>query len=125
MHWMEWETVCRRLSKLLIPGGKLAILARSWGTGVPEEGELYARYSGTHRNMYRVIRFMIRMAIVVLSKGRTSGTPLNRRGTQLSMSFRKATKGGREEYLFSGEFSWKGLMIMRKNILVLIGSTHG
>ena len=47
LHWMEWETVCRRLSKLLVPGGKLAILTRSWGTGAPEEGELYARYSTT------------------------------------------------------------------------------
>ncbi len=47
LPWMEWETVCRRLSKLLVPGGKLAILTRSWGTGEPEEGELYARYSTT------------------------------------------------------------------------------
>ncbi len=47
MHWMEWEIVCRRLSKLLTPGGKLAILTRGWGTGLPEEGELYARYSTT------------------------------------------------------------------------------
>lgn len=47
LHWMEWETVCRRLSKLLVPGGKLAILTRSWGTGEREEGELYAKYSTT------------------------------------------------------------------------------
>ncbi len=47
LHWMDWETVCRRLSKLLVPGGKLAILTRSWGTGEPEEGKLYAKYSTT------------------------------------------------------------------------------
>lgn len=47
LHWMDWETVCRRLSKLLAPGGKLVILMRSWGTGAPEEGELLGRYSTT------------------------------------------------------------------------------
>lgn len=45
LHWMDWEVVFSLLKKMLTTGGKLALITRSWGTGLPEEGEIYARYS--------------------------------------------------------------------------------
>ena len=45
LHWMDWTTVFPRFVKALTKEGQLAIIARGWGTGSPDEIDIFSRYS--------------------------------------------------------------------------------
>ncbi len=44
LHWMDWPVIVPRIRDVLAPNGLLAIAAKVWGTGAPEEREIWVRY---------------------------------------------------------------------------------
>ena len=44
LHWMDWPVIVPRIRQMLSPNGSLAIAGREWGTGTPEEREIWERY---------------------------------------------------------------------------------
>jgi SAM-dependent methyltransferase len=50
LHWMDWFVIVPRIRDMLSPNGWLAIAGKEWGTGTPEERELWARYSTNQAN---------------------------------------------------------------------------
>ncbi len=49
LHWMDWLVTLPRIKDVLSPNGSLAVVGRSWGTGLAEERELLSRYSTNPR----------------------------------------------------------------------------
>jgi SAM-dependent methyltransferase len=45
LDWMDWDVALPRLHDALSPGGWLAIVHRTWGTGAPDETDLLRTFS--------------------------------------------------------------------------------
>lgn len=56
LHWMDWPVIVPRIRDVLSPNGSLGIACREWGTGEPEEREIWVRHgrSRTWRPLHLV-----------------------------------------------------------------------
>jgi len=49
LNWMDWGITLPRIKATLSPSGSLAVAGRVWGTGAPEERDLWGRFGTNPR----------------------------------------------------------------------------